>query len=375
MDNDIIPISSLKDDDVIPVNALKETNSETFLQQAIRAFTPQSKEEWRDIPSIAAQSIGISPLVENQLGGPFEFGTKLFGFNKNTPEEDLAKSVIEPKTDWGKELNNYVQIAQLAVPSSLAVKQGAVSGVRGINSIFKNPKLIREAISDLKDIGPSKIKAFVEDMLKEGGKEFGSKLAKAKGGISNKEFSEVLLNAAHDYGEPEVVGSAGNTLLKLSEEYSRFGNRVMKPSTAQANYRKVLEMLPDETSKSIFNNHYGSAVESFSPELSKARNLHSNYYDVAKASRKINKTNIGRASGTGAPLGKEGLSELVQAEQMMGPEAPNYIEQAVKLGDKLNRANSLKRFVSGIGKTAGLSAIGGTAANMGWNLLKFLQGQ
>ena len=211
MNNDIIPVNQLAEDDIIPVNALKETNSENFLQKAIKAagaLVPSNPQELGDMGLMAARQLPmarggqVNPMTMGGLGA----GLNIAGVNK-------IGGLPQPGTEWGKVMENQVvDPAMIAVPSVLAGGKLLGAGVKGIGSLFDVAGAKANMAGTVRK-GAESASEAIGKMSTEANRAMTPELAKIEStGIGKQHFDEALQQTANEIDPTGTTHGMENSL-------------------------------------------------------------------------------------------------------------------------------------------------------------------
>lgn len=328
--------------------------TENLLQRAIRALTPQSNQEWSDVPNIGATATGIpsayNALNKNPIAGFTEMGSKISGEPISEPQ---LPDFPEPNTGWGKEMNKFVGNVQLAVPLALGAKSLLSGGAQGIGKLF-GEKSAKRGLEDIAIEGANVAKDRTGKMVDEATNTFGKGLDNMKETMTKDDFAQAISKSIEELGVGSIMEHPLNKILANVMENL---GEVLNPREIQQNSKAILTALGnDKVSKAIFYKNLGEIL----PDSLKA--LKSDYapiFNVMEQGKKLTKTNLIRA-GKGT-MGDIDLSFLKEAEDSLGL---NLLQKAIKGGKNIDRARNAKK--------AAIGAAGLTTAGLGANFLKHL---
>lgn len=314
---------------------IKSQRMGPFGGTSITAAVPTTGQEAIDLGKV-----GIRQIVPDQ-SGPVGIGAKMAGVKGDI-------NLPAPETEYGKNLENSANIAQLL---HLGGAAGSIAK-NGISKFFSKGNLPKEveatkgSIQDIIHNGPRKVKDGISDIFNDSQKEFGKRIENIPGNfnaqMTSDHFYEALENTAMKLGNSKVAGSSGDFIMKLAQEIKNNPN-TFYPKDIQAMTKSIMDKLPGTQLKSEFYSNFMNVLEREVPQLASLKHEYAPVYDIAKRSKIINKGNLARVASD--RIGPEQLGEMAQAQQMMN-DSPNVVEQAYASGKKLRgQQNDLQKII------------------------------
>jgi len=325
--------------------------AEGLLQKAIRAYTPKGGQEWADVGRGIANQTIVPAMQMSPMQSMTEQALKFSGLR--SPTETL-ENFTKPKTEWGNALeSNVIKPASLAIPGALGAKQLIHAGGKGIMNLMKKPGMIKEQISDVARFGPQKVKDYISRVHNVFIRGFDKELKNMKGFLHSDVVADALEATAKKLGSVEIEGSQGYRAQQMAKEY-RLAQKLYPAEEVQAliNSKGVIPKAfgKDMASRVHFHDSMAETLGN-NPQMSGLKDLRKDYsqiFDIKAAGKKVNRSRLEEVAGTGRrDIGREGLSELAEAEQTyrLTPKAPNPVEQISSLGETYKKAQ-LRRNVA-----------------------------
>lgn len=373
----------IKNDDLTDLGGVevgtKPPASEGFLQKAIKAFTPQSREELRDIPQLAMNAAGINtPLASNPLGGPVEMGSKMFGLGKDMSFEQSIKQSLEPKTPWGQEMNKDIGIAQMLIPGAIGAKRLGVGAAKGLGNfvgsmrtspIKKSISALEEAISGfgkeseaLSYEASQRIPKALSEKIKQANTQYGALADQAESQLTKQESHAIIDDMIEKLElkgrevltseEQWVLDKAKNMLPELSKTSTstildKLGKPIVNVTEKGSekigfhDWKAIVKMMRDNLSPKshVLTQFYKSAdpiISKTIPELAQANELRAPLYAASKNIKTLKQPRFKEiATGDLSKISPQEIQDIVNAEKSVGT---NYSQQAGRLGEKVQKA-------------------------------------
>lgn len=371
---------------------IPETQPESLLQNAIKyaggglkAFIPQNKEEWSDMPRIGLNVVGNlsganTPLMTNPLAGPMEIGSKMFGLGKDQPFEtgikDAYTKITTPKTEWGKEEAKFLN--QASTIPFLAIAGKRLAGM-GLDKIF-NVNAARGKVGGLVRTGTEDATIAQEQVQQAGNRFFGNDIQSIQDtGIRETHLRDWLGQIAREldasgstWGDPNSI--AGRVLaLRNDQRLFQGGMQNLTGPQLQEKIVQIKNLLgelgaaPQGAFTPIMEQ--GMAQVAQATPFREAQQALSGFHQQAQAIDPLTRAGTLRniASGT---IDKPYLQQLQGVER----EAPglNIIQNLIKAGKNVRGAQTANK----VGKVLTNTAAVGIPGLMGLNrLLEAIRGQ
>ena len=316
-------------------------NTESFLEKAIKTaglFVPQSKDEWSDVPKIAANAVGVPLLKLSPPMQAIEAGSKQFGYPSVNEKLDKA---LEPKGEWGKEMNTLVTRAQVAIPTGIGIK----------NVIKGSGQFIGRAMADPKEFAYTASKAIEstrESLLNVAKGKFGEAFKKISPTMVRADFDDIVLKSVDDIAEGSqeaaqqmstIPSSDVSKLYKLGEDIP--DGVTLTKEFIQAKYGEIYKSLSSR-GKAIFLNHFSENIKGTAQGLDEAKKAIAPVYKIAKGKTPITETNIRMVASGKFPKSK--IADLIAKEKDIGT---SYVKEAKDIA-------GAKKITKGVGTVAGI---------------------
>lgn len=411
-DPDIIPINQLpsqnqtssQNSDVVPIGSLPEapnmvsSNWQRALQSAANKYQqgnflqnliaqnrvgspsqglattgvgmlPMNQQEWMDIGRVVGRNI-----LPSDITSPFmNLGLKMSG----SPEVGIQyppemNQALNPTTQYGKNLDTSTKIGA-GVNLAADIVPLITSPITAPFSKGNLPELekgLSQKLSDIIKMGPKEMEERANNIRNNAIENFetGKYSVPNTENLTHREFSDALLNAAMDHGGTNIPGSAGETLLNYSKQFSEGGSKLLKAPEIQDWINKINDDLGYNTAaKDAMATQVNSAIENRMPTFDDVRSRYAKDIGRSEGAKLFSSSNISRASS--GKMGTQELLNMKNAQSELG--SPDIIGEGQNTFEKLSKTkNDLQKIIS---RQKNLKKIGAIAASgLGirelWNL-------
>lgn len=324
----------------------KIPKTEGFLQKSIRTaglFVPQSKEEWSDVPQIAGQAIGL-PLLK--LSPPMQ------AISAFTPSVNEGfDKLLEPKTEWGKEMNKFVGRAQIAVPASLGMKKLVEGGGKFVGRVMADPK-------EFAYNAGKAVETAREALLDAAQGKFGKAFEKINPTMVRSDWDDIILKSVDDLTDgsqqaaQQLASDPSSDVSKLYKLVEDIPNGVtLTKEFIQHKYKKAYQMLSSRA-KAIFLKHASDNIKVTATGLDEAKKVIAPVYKIAKGKTPISETNLRMVASGKVPKSK--VADLMNVEKEIGT---SYVKEGKNIAGAKKTAKVATATATGLGGLAYLKSL------------------